>query len=76
MSVIDHATGLLIAGDALTIEAGLAAEPPAQFTADADGARDSIRELAALSFNTLLVGHGDPIESGADESVAALVASF
>ncbi len=76
MSAIDHGTGLLIAGDALTIAAGQAAEPPAQFTADADVARDSIRTIAALTFNTLLVGHGDPIESGADQSVAALAASF
>ena len=76
MSAIDHGSGLLIAGDALIIAAGRAAEPPAEFTADAEGARDSIRALAALTFNTLLVGHGDPIESAADESVAALAASF
>lgn len=76
MSVIDNGTGLLIAGDALTVEGGRAAEPPAQFTADPNGARDSIRALAALSFNTLLVGHGDPIEGGADQSVVDLVASF
>lgn len=76
MSAIDRSAGLLIAGDALTIDGGRAAEPPAEFTADADGARDSIRALAALTFNTLLVGHGDPIETGADQSVADLVASF
>ncbi len=76
MSVIDRGTGLLIAGDALTIDAGQAAEPPARFTADVTLARDSITTLAAMTFNTLLVGHGDPIESGADASVAALAASF
>jgi len=76
MAAIDHGAGLLIAGDALTVDGAAAAEPPAQFTADMDGARDTIRLLAQLSFNTLLVGHGDPIESGADASVAALAASF
>jgi glyoxylase-like metal-dependent hydrolase (beta-lactamase superfamily II) len=76
MATIDHGAGLLIAGDALTIDAGAAAEPPAQFTADGDQARATIEMLARLSFNTLLVGHGDPIESGADASVAALAASF
>ncbi len=76
VSVIDNGTGLLIAGDALTVEGGRASEPPAEFTADSDGARDSIRALAALSFNTLLVGHGDPIEGDADQSVVDLVASF
>lgn len=76
MSVIDHGTGLLIAGDALVTNERQAGEPPAEFTADTDGARDSIRALAELTFNTLLVGHGDPIESDADDSVAALAASF
>ncbi len=76
MSAIDHGAGLLIAGDAITIDGGAAAEPPPQFTADPEGAKASIAMLAELSFNTLLVGHGDPIESGADASVAALAAGF
>ena len=76
MAAIDHGAGLLIAGDALTVDVGAAAAPPAQFTADMAGAQDSIRLLAELSFNTLLVGHGDPIESGADASVASLADSF
>lgn len=76
MSAIDHGAGLLIAGDAITIDGGQASEPPPQFTADPEGARASIAMLAELSFNTLLVGHGDPIESAADASVAALAAGF
>jgi len=76
MSAIDHGAGLLIAGDAITIDGATAAEPPAQFTSDPAGARASIEMLAQLSFNTLLVGHGSPIESDADAAVAALAASF
>jgi glyoxylase-like metal-dependent hydrolase (beta-lactamase superfamily II) len=76
MAVIDHGAGILVAGDALTTEAGAANEPPDQFTADGDQARESIRALARLTFNTLLVGHGDPLESGAEAAVAALVESF
>ncbi len=76
MAVIDHGAGILVAGDALTTEAGAAGEPPAQFTADGDQARESIRALARLTFNTLLVGHGDPLESEADAAVAVLVDSF
>jgi hypothetical protein len=35
----------------------------------------SVDKLAALRFETLLVGHGDPIESGAAALVAELAAS-
>ena len=76
MSAIDHGAGLLIAGDAITIDGADAAEPPAQFTSDPAGARASIEMLAQLSFNTLLVGHGSPIEADADAAVAALASSF
>jgi hypothetical protein len=37
-----------------------------------DLARRSIVRLGALTFETLLVGHGDPIESGASTAVARL----
>ena len=37
-------------------------------------AEASVAKIGALSFETLLVGHGDPIPSGAAAQVAALVA--
>jgi glyoxylase-like metal-dependent hydrolase (beta-lactamase superfamily II) len=46
--------------------------PNPQFTADMPTALASVDKLAALGFETLLVGHGDPIESGA----SALVVEF
>lgn len=76
MAVIDHAAGLLVAGDAIFSEDGGVVEGPAQFFADIPQSRDSIRALAQLSFNTLLVGHGDPIEQNADTAVADLAASL
>lgn len=76
MAVIDHGAGILVAGDAMITEAGMVAEPPAEFTEDGEQARESIRALAQLTFNTLLVGHGDPLESEADAAVGALVESF
>ncbi|MEM9563342.1 MAG: MBL fold metallo-hydrolase [Actinomycetota bacterium] len=76
VAVIDHTAGLLVAGDALWTENGGAAEGPAQFFDDIPGSQDSIRQLAQLSFNTLLVGHGEPIEGAADTAVAALADSF
>jgi glyoxylase-like metal-dependent hydrolase (beta-lactamase superfamily II) len=76
MSVIDHQAGLLVAGDALWTEGGAPVEGPQQYFADVPRSRDSIRSLATLSFNTLLVGHGDPIERAADRAVAALAAAL
>jgi len=76
MAVIDHDTGLLVAGDAIFTAAGAAVEGPDQFFDDIPLNRESIRKMAQLSYNTLLVGHGDPIESGADAVVAELAASF
>ncbi len=76
MAAIDHAAGLLIAGDALFTEAGAVTEAPERFTSDIDLSRDSIRSLADLTFNTLLVGHGEPIEAEADRAVQQLADSL
>ncbi len=76
MAVIDHLTGLLVAGDAIFTSGGAAIEGPERFFDDIPLNRESIRAMAQLSFNTLLVGHGDPIEGGADAAVAELVAGF
>jgi hypothetical protein len=40
-----------------------------------DLAKQSIVKLGGLTFETLLVGHGDPIEGGASAAVAALGAA-
>lgn len=75
ISVLDPVGGLLVAGDALRTEAGAPALPGADFTADMDQAIQSIVKLGGLTFETLLVGHGEPIEGGAGAAVAALGAS-
>ena len=74
ISVYDAVSGLLVAGDALGTEGGKPALPGARFTEDMDEAKRSIAKLAELGFETLLVGHGDPIESGASAAVAELAA--
>jgi len=75
ISVLDTAAGVLVAGDAMGISAGMPTLPGAQFTVDMDEARRSIAKLGTLAFETLLVGHGDPIESGAASLVAELGAA-
>ena len=72
ISVLDPAGSVLVAGDALRVTGGRPAYPDGQFTEDMDGAKASVAKLAGLAFETLLVGHGDPIEGGAAAAVAAL----
>jgi len=72
ISVLDPLGGLLVAGDALQTSAGAPALPGARFTVDMAVAKQSIVKLGAMSFETLLVGHGEPIEGGASAAVAAL----
>lgn len=73
ISVLDEVGGILVAGDALRSADGRAIGPDPQFTPDMGTATASVAKLAALSFETLLVGHGDPVTSGASAQVAALV---
>jgi glyoxylase-like metal-dependent hydrolase (beta-lactamase superfamily II) len=75
ISVLDPVGGLLVAGDALRTDGGNAALPRPQFTVDMDEAKRSIVKLGGLAFETLLVGHGDPLVGGAAASVAALGAA-
>jgi glyoxylase-like metal-dependent hydrolase (beta-lactamase superfamily II) len=73
IAVLDPATGgILVAGDALGTSGGAPSLPGSRFTADMEQAKASIVKLGNLSFETLLVGHGEPIESGAAALVAEL----
>ncbi|MBW3604634.1 MAG: MBL fold metallo-hydrolase [Actinobacteria bacterium] len=74
ISVLDRAGGVLVAGDALVgaADGGQVAGPDAAFTADMAMAVSSVRKLAALEFDTVLFGHGNPVEEGAGEQVDAL----
>lgn len=72
----DATTGLLVAGDALFTEGGQVIEGPERFFEDIPQSRQTIRDLATLSYNTLLVGHGDPIEGEASAAVGQLAASL
>jgi glyoxylase-like metal-dependent hydrolase (beta-lactamase superfamily II) len=73
--VLDPVGGILVAGDALGTAGGRPSLPGAQFTVDMSQAKQSIVKLGGLTFETLLVGHGEPIEEGAAVAVAALGAA-
>ncbi len=75
ISVLDPVGGILVAGDALGTNGGQPTLPGAQFTDDMALAKQSVVKLGALQFETLLVGHGVPIEGGASSAVAELGAA-
>jgi glyoxylase-like metal-dependent hydrolase (beta-lactamase superfamily II) len=73
--VLDPIGGILVAGDALRTEGGKPGLPRPDFTVDIGQAKQSIVKLGGLPFETLLPGHGDPIERGASAAVAELGAA-
>jgi glyoxylase-like metal-dependent hydrolase (beta-lactamase superfamily II) len=72
IAVLDEDLGVLIAGDALTTNDGRPTSPPLGSSEDISEALRSVAKLGMLNFETLLVGHGEPIGPGA----AALVGEF
>jgi hydroxyacylglutathione hydrolase len=60
---------LLFSGDAIRFFKGKLEGPPARFTPDMNRARQSIKKVAALDFDILLSGHGEPLMSKASERV-------
>ena len=75
IAVLDEAGGILVAGDALGTSGGTLAGSNPSFTEDAAAAQASVVKMGALTFETLLVGHGEPILEGASAQVAALGAA-
>lgn len=71
ISVLDEAGGIVVVGDAMGTSGGAVQGSNPQFTADMDAAVSSVARLGTFEFETLLVGHGDPIVGGASDLVAA-----
>lgn len=73
ISVLDRQASVFVAGDALVTADGRAALPVAEFSEDMDEALSSVEKIAGIGFDTLYVGHGEPVASGAGDQVAELV---
>jgi len=71
MSLLDEARSLLIAGDAINNEAGLRPMDD-KYNVDPKQHRESIKKIAKMHFENLIVGHGKPIVGGASAKVADL----
>lgn len=65
--------GTLIAGDALNGGGGALKGPNPMFTKDRDAAVASVRSLADLDFDRVLVGHGSGFETGGKEALLRLI---
>lgn len=76
ISLLDDLTGVLVAGDAMNgVDGGVAGANP-DFTPDMSTADASVRKLAALAFDTVYFGHGEPILGGASQAVGDLAAQL
>ena len=62
-SIVLHlpADGVLISGDAIIVQGGRPVPPPRFFSQDPEEAEAAARRLAALDFEILCPGHGEPI---------------
>lgn len=69
IGLLDGQSGTLFAGDLLRYDGRAISEGPAGFTMDLPASRASIRKIAAMSYGTLLIGHGVPLRPGAAEKV-------
>jgi len=76
IALLDKASGVLFIGDTLRYNGTAIEGPPPQFTPDMAAARQSIRKIAALEFDTLLSGHGVPLKGGAAQKVRDFAAAM
>ena len=68
--VYDPAGSLMVLGDAMVNMGSQLSGPNPQYTADMDQAHQSVKKLAALTFDKAFFGHGEPIEQGASAAIA------
>ena len=76
ISVLSADASLLIAGDALNGDNGGVAGANPRFSSDMAVANLSVKKLAGYRFDTVVFGHGEPVESDVTALVAELAASI
>ncbi|MGH9005576.1 MAG: MBL fold metallo-hydrolase, partial [Acidimicrobiia bacterium] len=74
--VFDPDTRLLVTGDGVVGKPEGVAGPSPQYTEDMTAAHASVKKLAGLDFDTLLFGHGEPIEGGARAALESFAATL
>jgi len=76
ISLLDERRKLLIAGDACQPEEGTIAPMQDSFNIDPKAHRESIRKLAQLDFEALIVGHGNAFATGQSKVMKRLAANL
>jgi len=74
--VYDPVGSLMVLGDAMVNMGGQLTGANPQYTADMDQANESVKKLAALTFNKAFFGHGEPIEQGASAAVSRVASTL
>jgi glyoxylase-like metal-dependent hydrolase (beta-lactamase superfamily II) len=74
--VYDPLGSLIVLGDAMVNMGSQLGGPNPQYTADMDQAHQSVKKLAALTFDKAFFGHGAPIEEGASAAVAKVASTL
>jgi glyoxylase-like metal-dependent hydrolase (beta-lactamase superfamily II) len=69
IGLLDEASGVFFCGDTLRYDGKAISGGPAAFVTDPVAQRESILRMAALEFDTLLVGHGVPLRPEASARV-------
>lgn len=76
ISLYSPGEGLLMVGDALQCKGGRLGLPARVFSADMDQARESVRRLAELDFETLCFSHFPPIKKDARKALRRFAESL
>ncbi len=76
IALLDESRGLLIAGDSMKTEGGQIGPMVDRNNIDPAEHRDSMKKIAGFEFVALIMGHGEPMTSGARDRLREAVAKL
>ncbi|MEE8198401.1 MAG: MBL fold metallo-hydrolase [Thermoplasmata archaeon] len=76
IALLDEARGLLIAGDSMRTEGGQIGPMMDQNNINPAEHRASMKKIAGFEFEALMVGHGEPLTTGARDRLKEAVAKL
>ncbi|MDX1534825.1 MAG: hypothetical protein R3291_04325, partial [Thermoplasmata archaeon] len=76
IALLDESRGLLIAGDSMRTEGGKVGPMMDRNNINPAEHRDSMKKIAGFAFEALIVGHGEPMTSGARDRLREAVAKL
>jgi glyoxylase-like metal-dependent hydrolase (beta-lactamase superfamily II) len=76
IGLLDRESKTLFAGDLLRWDGTSLSEGPRAFSMDVPASRESIRKIASLEFDTLLIGHGKPLRPAAAAMVREIAGTL